>query len=140
MSDELIEQIACGIEAGSFSDIMGTVAKKKRAREDAGLRFQTRKAQQGEIAQYVRSFKAGHGNDPLAVLEEIADGQRAELLLHDAWPLAWRGLCDISVTILTTTNSLPPPTSYHIKLTERGEAMLKACRTNPDTEEGGKHG
>lgn len=128
MSDDLIERIANGVEEPSFLDLHGIMAKRKKDRERAEFRMQIRQEQRAEIAGYIRSFKEGHGNDPLAVLQEIATHENDEglyfLRLTDAWPLCWRGLCDIHAVIKCNSNSLPPEMTYRVRLTEKGRKLL----------------
>lgn len=123
-ADEAMEYAARLIEDVSLTDLRGTMAKRKRDREDALLRLETRKELRSELAAHIRAFINRPDLEPKAILQRIKDGDRAEWLMADAWPLAWKGLCQIEAHIVCNSNSVPPETSYTIKLTERGEAML----------------
>ena len=138
MSDELIEKIASSIEAPDILDMAGILSKRKRDREKAAVRRYTRVEQRLELARYIRSFKSGQGNNPQTKLERIAantDGFNDVYLLRDAWPLSWRGLCNIYVTIRVNDNGIPPETSYRIELTDKGREMLAGSdsRKNPES-------
>ena len=125
--DAVLEYAAQLIEELSFVDLAGTMAKRKRTREDAELRVRTIGETRKECARHIRAFKSRSDLDATAVLRRIANlkpNQRHDIELVDAWPLAWKGWLRIDVTICATTNQIPPPTEYKITLTDKGRAAL----------------
>jgi hypothetical protein len=123
-ADEALEYAARLIEDMSLVDFGGVWAKKKREREDAELRAATTKKVRADCAAHIRAMINRPDLSPRAVLQRIAESQRGEFLLRDAWPLAWKGLCRIEARVVCNSNSIPPETSYVITLTEKGRAIL----------------
>lgn len=123
-----LEWAARKIEDPDFLDMGGTGAKKKRTREDAELRMATRIALKKELAALLRAFKNRDDLAPRAILREIleAPAGRMALLVRDAWPLAWKGLVDIRVSMEITQRSIPQRADYIITLTDKGRALLSA--------------
>lgn len=128
-ADRLVEEIACHVESADFLDMMGTLARKKRAREDAELRKAARLELKKEIARFIRSYKSENGNSIASTLAQIKARELTagdDHLLVDAWPLAWLGLCDITMSMKLNQNVVPPQAAFKITLTEKGEERLRA--------------
>lgn len=128
-SDEALEWCAREIEEAGLSDIRGIMAKRKRVREDADLRFNSRVELRRELAGHLRALKGGRKGDAVRTLREIAgavdDGKRAhDIYLHSAWPLAWKGWLDIESCVKCNSNSLPPEVRYVISITEKGREII----------------
>jgi hypothetical protein len=126
--DVVLEWAARRIEAGSFSDLRGVAAKRKRDREAAQMRIETAKEVRAEAAALLRAFISRSDLDVRSILAEIAGldpDKRHDRLLTGAWPLAWKGLVDIECRVLCNSNQMPPPVNYRITLTERGRAMIE---------------
>ena len=132
MDDDLLEQIAQEVERLDFGDLAGILAKRKRQREDAEVRRLARVEQRAQIAEQIRSMKTFRRNDALAVLERIAtetaEMDRHDILVMQAWPLAWKGWLNIFASIQCNSNCIPPTMSYRIELTEAGRAALASAR------------
>lgn len=125
--DEVLEYAAQLIEEESFADLAGIFAKRKRAREDADLRYRTIQQTRADCARHIRAMKSRRDLDALAVLRRIAelkDDYRHDMHLRDAWPLAWKGWVDITATLRCNSNSVPPEVEYRIRLTDEGREVL----------------
>jgi hypothetical protein len=124
--DEILEEAAQQIGAGSLLDYRGVMGRRKRDREDAKLRSKTIEECRVSFAAEIRRMKGNVRGDPKTILEDIRDAPEGQhtLLLTDAWPLAWLGLLDIYSTTKVTGNSVPPQTLYRIEITEKGHALL----------------
>lgn len=77
-ADVILEKLACDLERRCFSDARGILAKKKRDREDAQLRADVRLEQRVELANRIRSYKSGNGNDIDKLLLEVEKGEANE--------------------------------------------------------------
>lgn len=124
--EEGMEEAARLVEDVSLTDMRGIMGKRKRDREDAKLRLEIRKELRAELAAHIRAFINRPDLEPKAILQRIADGEDANWMLPDAWPLAWKGLVRIEAHIVCNSNSIPPETSYTISITEKGLSMLDA--------------
>ena len=120
--DFVLENIAAQMEKGNFLDLAGVMAKRKRAREDADLRFKVRQEQRKDLAQWIRSFKTGKGNSYATTLAR----------LHDD-PFAWgpdvaaaltARHATLSIVTLLDTHLRNCKTEYKIELTEAGRLLL----------------
>lgn len=126
--DAVLEWVARSLEEGSFRDLAGVWAKRKRDREDAALRCAARAEMRREFASHLRAMIGRDELSSIAVLRRMAAlpaaGNHVMELRH-AWPLAWKGWLDIECIISTSDNCIPPQTRYRIALTERGRAALE---------------
>lgn len=134
--DRLLEEIAFEMEQGHILDRghfrSRNIGERRASYErESALCTQAQVLQAARLARWVRSFKSDGGNNPLEQLRRISDASdvRREQMLVDAWPLAWRGLVDISVEIKCNSNQHPPPTKYTISITDRGRELLTAKET-----------
>jgi len=138
--DETLEFAAQLIEEPSFTDMRGTLTRRKRDRAKALERQQAREECRREMAEHLRAFKARRDLDATAILARIAEeielGRDAVIRLVDAWPLAWKGWLNIEARIRCNSNSIPPETHYHIELTDEGREVLKR-RPASDQSQGG---
>lgn len=128
IDDATLEYAARLVEGPSFADLRVVMARKKRAREDADLRYQARLELKAEIAAHLRAMKHRRDLDAMTVLARLAElspDDRHDIHLRDAWPLAWKGWLRIDVTVCCTSNSIPPEARYQISLTEKGRAILE---------------
>lgn len=134
--DVVLEWAARRLESVWPSDIAGLGARRKRDREVAAKRRQIAEEVRAECASHLRAFIDRHHLSVEATLTEIAKlapGRDHMLFLARAWPLAWKGLVEIECRVRCNSNQLPPPTSYHIALTDKGRAMIAAApSTAPD--------
>lgn len=123
--DLVIEKIAADLEEPNFLDVRGIAAKRKRDREDADLRMQTRQEQRRELAGWVRSFKTEGGNRFMRFLEEVEEGGNH----HFAWgPEVATALacCFVTMTVefdLSTHLANCTP-RFRFALTDEGRARL----------------
>ena len=88
--DQALEHCARMIEEGSFLDLQGIMARRKRDRENAQLRMEARIEMRKEMAEHLRAFIKRPDLDPVNVLRRIVaepQGPRAMLDLVEAWPL-----------------------------------------------------
>lgn len=127
-ADTIIEIIASRLRESSLRDLHGVMAKRKRDREDADLRRRTRVEQREEIAQWVLSFRSDKGNSTLALLRQVADGERQDFAYgpHVAAAL-YAGLLDLEVSIPFNTHMANVRTRYRLSLTEKGKERLTAA-------------
>lgn len=125
-SDAVLEYAARLVEEGSFADLRGIWSKRKRDREDAELRRQTKEETRKECAEFIRAFKSRRDLDAVNVLRKISEQSDTAYSIHliDAWPLAWKGWLNIYCTVKCNSNCLPPETIYRIELTDEGRALL----------------
>jgi hypothetical protein len=135
-ADSVLEYAAQVVERDSFADLAGIAARRKRDREDAALRRQTREETREECAESIRACKSRRDRDAVAVLRDLAELPRDRcqhgIRLLDAWPLAWKGWLNINCTIQCNSNSVPPETDYWIEITDAGRAVLaKAAARDP---------
>lgn len=72
--DSVIEEIISRLNDSNLTGIAGIWAKRKRVREDAELTAKVRQAQRREIANWMRSFKSGEGNDALNFVRSVQAG------------------------------------------------------------------
>lgn len=126
-ADAALEFAAQLIEERSITDLGGTFPRGKRVREDAELRRRVRMECRKESANLIRAFKGRRDLDSVQVLRRISERKhRADLLLKDAWPLAWKGWLNIYCSIKCNSKGLPPETEYRIEIAERGAKVLAA--------------
>lgn len=126
--DDVLEKAALHVESLDIMEVAGIGAKRKRAREDAALRGQTIRETRVRIAREIRSLKERRDGDAVSILRRIKTlpaGYRHDLYLREAWPLAWMGLLDITATIKTNSNCVPPETEYRIVLTDKGRSLIE---------------
>src|SRR5688572_2102791 len=101
--DEVLEYAAQLIEDTDITDWRGIWAKRKRAREDAELRFKTAEEVRQRCAQHIRAMKKRPDLSPIDILRELASlepGHPGHVLrLRDAWPLSFKGWVDVECTI-----------------------------------------
>lgn len=130
-ADDALEYAARLIEETDINDWAGIWAKRKRDREDAGLRFRTAKEVRARCAAHIRAMINRPDLNPVEILRDLADAKEGHLgharHLRDAWPLAWKGWVNIECTIKCNSNSIPPETSYCIVLTDKGREVLAAA-------------
>jgi hypothetical protein len=139
-ADDVLEYAARLIEDSSLLDLCGVMAKRKRDREDADLRFRTIQETRAEMARHIRAMKSRPDLDARNVLAKLAalpsDGRNHDMHLRDAWPLAWKGWCNIKCTVICNSNCCPPETEYRIEITDYGREILAAVnihqRGEPD--------
>lgn len=134
--DEVLEYAARLIEDPSFLDIAGIWAKRKRDREDADLRRKTIEQARKDFADHIRAFKGRRDMDLISELRDIAALEPADSVSHvvelrRAWPLAWKRLVKIEVTIDCADNTIPPAARYRISLTEKGRELLSITDSAP---------
>ncbi len=130
-ADEILEYAAKLIEDTDLSDMAGVWAKKKRDREDAGLRHKTSEEVRARCAAHIRAMKKRPELGPVGLLRELAglpsDNYMGHVMhLRDAWPLAWKGWLNIECILKTNSNGVPPETEYRIVLTDKGRDILAA--------------
>jgi hypothetical protein len=120
--DALIEDLALSVEGGSPLDIQGVWAKRKRAREDADLRCRVRQEQRQEIGRYLRSFKTGEGNDPMAELDRLVEDGGSQKVGSLLWVvnLVAHRLVDVTTTISLCDNSIPSRADFTITVNGLG--------------------
>lgn len=127
-TDAVLEYAAQLCEEMMVEEVAGMGAKKKRVREDAALRSSAIRKTRQQCAAHIRAFKSRRDLDATAVLARIAElkpGQRHDMELGSAWPLAWKGWVKIECRVDMTGNSIPPGTEYTITLTDRGRKVLR---------------
>ena len=131
--DQVLEEAALFAEGASFEDFRGVLARKKRDREDANLRYETAKKVRAEFAQRLRNMKSAPNLNPLVILQQISEAPEAQhtIYLTMAWPLAWKGWVDIYAVLKTNDNCHPPETAYRIVLTDEGREALAALPPAP---------
>jgi hypothetical protein len=125
-NDRLFEKAALEVERFDLDEVMGLMARRKRAREDSLLRSRTIRETRAKCAAEIRALKSNRRSDPVQILERVKEAgtERHEFILTEAWPLVWDGLLDVECTIKCNSNSIPPQTRFRIVLTEKGQAML----------------
>lgn len=128
IDDATLEYAAQLVERGSFTDLAGIMAKRKRDREDAVLRMRSREEVRAEIAAHLRAMMSRPELSAVNVLRRISElGDREfdhAAMLHDAWPLAWKRWVKITALLNCASNQIPPETEYRISLTDRGREVL----------------
>lgn len=126
VDDATLEYAAQMIEESSLLDLIGIGARRKRQREDAALRMETREELRRDMARHLRAMKGRRDRDAIAVLEHLAtlDGGDHVSYLSDAWPLAWKRWVKIEAIINCADNCVPPETHYRITVTDRGRQAL----------------
>jgi hypothetical protein len=129
--DDILESAARLIEEPSLTDLMGALAKTKKAKIQYDMRMEATLKERERCAGVVRAMMDGKGLDPITQLRRIAeippDSPRHELHLVEAWPLAWKGWLTIECRINCGSNHVPPETAYLITLTDEGKAALAAA-------------
>ena len=128
-ADDVLEYAARLIEDASLLDLRGIMAKRKRDREDADLRFRTIQETRAEMARHIRAMKSRPDLDARSVLARLAAlpaSGRHDMELRDAWPLAWKGWLNIKCIVICNSNSVPPETEYRIELTDLGRGILNS--------------
>lgn len=135
-ADDVLEYAARLIEESSLLDLRGVMAKRKRDREDADLRFRVIQETRAEMARHIRAMKSRPDLDARNVLARIAalppNPREHEMHLRDAWPLAWKGWCTIKHSVICNSNCIPPETEYQIAITDAGREILAALSSGED--------
>ena len=131
--DQVLEEAALSAERVSLEDLQGVLARRKRDREDANLRYETAKKVRAEFAQRLRNMKSAPNLNPLVILQQISEAPEEQhtIYLTRAWPLAWKGWVNIYAVLKTNDNCLPPETTYRIVLTDEGREALAALSPTP---------
>ena len=132
--DDILEQIASDMERKTFTDLRGIMGRRKRDREDADLRMQARQEQRRELADWVRSFKAGRGNSYPVKLERILDNPFARGADVAAALVMGHAELTISFAFGLGTHTANVRPVFRITLTEDGLAVLEQNKTKTETE------
>lgn len=137
--DATLEYAARLIEESSLLDMRGCLAENRAGQLEFAIQLEAREETRKDCAEHIRAMKARPELDARAVLARIAseiEGSRPhDMLLVDAWPLAWKGWLTIEARIKCNSNSVPPVAVYRIELTDKGRQILDAI--SPPASEGG---
>jgi len=128
--DAILEDIASKLEKPNFGDVRGIAAKRKRAREDAHLRSETRQEQRIELARWVRSYKGDGGNSYASTLENIQDSRFA--WGRDVAAALAMGHATLSISMDLDTHLANVAARYDVRLTDAGRAYLAKEQTAPE--------
>lgn len=120
--DDIIEMIAADLESPNFGDMCGLLAKRKKDRENANLRFEVRNDQRKEIARLIRTYKSGSGNSYISRLERIEGDAFAWGPDVSAALAAGHAVLKISVELTTHIENCGP--KFEVRLTDKGRQVL----------------
>jgi hypothetical protein len=127
--DDALEYAAQLVEEMHFGDLRGIMAKKKRDREDAALRVDTIKKTRKEMAAHIRAFKDRPDLSLVTLLREAENlcgvGLDDSIILaRGGWQLASKGWVKVTMTAECTTNQIPPPVHFEVRITDKGRTVL----------------